>query len=841
MGGSDDAFCGCLPWGRRREASAGANCRPTSAVKASGTASSAAKARGSFKTAPEPAPPKWRSQVGASDASSTASLHEGASDLGNGAVFVSATAFGSDDLSAALAAGRGTRSTLAASDVRLASQPQVHGRANGSVSSIGNPASSGYPASKGSGVIGSPIQRERVDVAFADPGDPAPGSGAAAAQGGGEAAASRLQDLQERYSHRFGGGAAAALAAGDDRFRSSDQMQCDSFTYSVSAQGRRSSYGGGGPTRLGPLPPLPPSPTRAVVQGQGGNGHHGQAVGTVQGISVSQQLLRDRRVKFDKAALDPRWQKSPPLATCSTDISRTTSLTTTHIPGSLPSMTQGQVSPGIMRINPPAAAVAGAWDEPPPAAAAAAPPPASAPLPVVPSRLAQAPWPCTESPRQSSNPPSTWGAMGEVRQAEQEQQLSGGSGGGGETETEAVSSLSTAGQPLSRLGAAARSAATDPPSVVRHSNNASGGGVAVHRPPHGPVGYSAAAAALPGFSAGERELLKKLSSGGTGLRSGGERMTSAAILAMEALARESRDSSDSPQPARVAQKAVAASGAGGGSGIDRPRGGPSLMRGGGGADSGGGRLSLPLYDSYAPGAVLAKPPSFGAGLEHHTSPGCIAVGPRPLAQALQLQAASGESPLLPPPAQPPQHQPSMRLQAAPPREDAPRCIEPRSAAIQQPDPGRALMEGPAKAGGVGAGAGGVGGDDGEAEPTSKVRPAARPSQQRLQAARANEEMLMALLGSSKRALDLSSPQGGGGAAAELERFDRVHDAMSRLDDLFAATPQPPPQPPARARAAAAPAAPARTSLNARVGPLENAACDFRGSTTPASNPAVKPW
>lgn len=73
----------------------------------------------------------------------------------------------------------------------------------------------------------------------------------------------------------------------------------------------------------------------------------------------------------------------------------------------------------------------------------------------------------------------------------------------------------------------------------------------------------------------------------------------------------------------------------------------------------------------------------------------------------------------------------------------------------------------------------------------------------------------------------------GSAAAELERFDRVQDAMSRLDGILAAP-----------SLVAAPQKPSARSLNvARLNAVEDPAYDFTGARTAAPNSSlgIKPW
>ncbi|KXZ54528.1 hypothetical protein GPECTOR_4g593 [Gonium pectorale] len=66
------------------------------------------------------------------------------------------------------------------------------------------------------------------------------------------------------------------------------------------------------------------------------------------------------------------------------------------------------------------------------------------------------------------------------------------------------------------------------------------------------------------------------------------------------------------------------------------------------------------------------------------------------------------------------------------------------------------------------------------------------AEQRKAAASANEALLASLLSGGGRggALDFASTKVGGSTAEELERFDRVGDAVSRLDEIMAAGPRP---------------------------------------------------
>ncbi|KAG2436170.1 hypothetical protein HYH02_011674 [Chlamydomonas schloesseri] len=98
-----------------------------------------------------------------------------------------------------------------------------------------------------------------------------------------------------------------------------------------------------------------------------------------------------------------------------------------------------------------------------------------------------------------------------------------------------------------------------------------------------------------------------------------------------------------------------------------------------------------------------------------------------------------------------------------------------------------------------------------------------PAEQRKEAAAANEAMLSSLLGGGGGVNVSPVKAHGVSVGAELERFDRVTEAMGRLDDLLAARPP---------SSAIRP----RTALKS-----ENPAADFPGSAAPGMGAAVSAW
>ncbi|GIL65520.1 hypothetical protein Vafri_19289 [Volvox africanus] len=899
MGTDGDSCFGCLPWRRRRVSSArtintsvSKPLRPTTATNG--------KIHGILKKTPEPSPAKWRSQLGASESSSTASVNGAASESGPLPTHnISATAFGpADEVPTVVASPQArTRTALGPTQIRFASQLQIH------------PASVGSPTASNNSPTATSCQTLTVVTfktpppveadAFGDSDGPI-GNGAsvaaappllqppaAATAGGGWSssdASSRLQDLQERFRQRVSttaprnGAGTAALAPGIlEQLGSSDQMQCDSFTYCASVHGRRSSNGG----RLGTLPPLSPSPARTgnknVPVGQAHSHSHGGGGGGGGSTTGRQAQKRDQGLQDDR-------QKAA-LTIYAPELSRGSM--TAHIPGSLPSMTQPQGSPAVAKIYPPpsptaadkSGVAAATRDIAPPVSAALPPPTTPQPPRVSWSEMGVAPVAVAATAAAAAqqqqlaaltgNNPAVRSGKSLGLQVDLDQHLvaTGGSADGegsrNESDNDGPGPSSCDVQGFSFSSHWSRT----PSRFAGAGGGGGGGGVSVsssgappHRSPHGSVGYSAAnaatreaaaavAAATSGFSVpGKQVAAKPLANHVTA--------AGAISLPLPLPILVSADFGNDPhhQPS--------------GSGQTTSR---RLLqeRSGGGGGGGGGPTPLPMFDSYTPGDVPARPPSFlPQALELRTAPGCMTSSSAPPlppqlgeAAATATASAGGGGPMrvtdsdLPSPPSPslPQHRFSLRLlpeQVQPPQgpRDGPQQAE---MPIKKMAFGDALQGAPSKRsvqivqqyrddaiGAVGTNALYA---DIEA-PAKEARAGLRAAQQRMQAARANEEMLQALLGSSKRALPMAPPRTAdiqeGGAAAELERFDRVQDAMSRLEGILAA---PSPHPPAAAAAAVASA----RSLQARVGASSeaNAASDFAGATPATANPAygVKVW
>ncbi|GLI60001.1 hypothetical protein VaNZ11_002060 [Volvox africanus] len=918
--GTDDGSCfGCLPW-RRRQVSSTRTTNTSVTKPLRPTTANNGKIQGILKTAPEPSPAKWRSQLGASESSSTASVNGVASESGPLATHnISATALGPADevLTVAASPQARTRSALGPTQIRFASQLQIH------------PAPVGSPTASNSSLTATSCQTRTgvtsktpppgEEAAFGDPDGPI-GNGASVASapplpqppaattaGGGWSsadAASRLQDLQERFRQRASstaprnGDVTAAVAPRPpgimDHLGSSDQMQCDSFTYCTSVYGRRSSNGG----RLGTLPPLSPSPARTgkknVPMGQAHSRSHGGGGGgggytTGRQAQKRDQVLQDDRQNAAQTIYAPELSRGSMTA---------------HIPGSLPSMTQPQASPAATRIYPQPSATAATSavavttrDIAPPMA------PEALPLPITPQ-------PPRVSWSEMSVAPVAVAATAAAAAAAQQQQLAVPTGnnpvvrsgkslglqddvdqclavtGGSADEDERGNESDVEGPDPSSCdvqGFSFSSHWSRTPS--RFAGGAGGGdsvsvssnGAPLYRAPHGSAGFSAAnatttaaaaaaagAGATSGFSAPERQVAAKLPAD-HGTAAGAISLPLPLPLPILVSADFDNDPHHPPgDPRQTTSRRLL------------------QERNDGGGGGGGGATSLQMFDSFTPGGVPARPPSFlPQALELRTAPGCMTSSSAPplppkLGEAAAAATAiatatataggggrmrvtdsdllSSPSPSLSPSSPSlPQHRFSLRLlpeQVQPPQgsREGPQQTE---IGIKKMAFGDALQGAPSKRslqlvqqyGDEAIGAVGTTtlGADIEA-PGKETRPGLRAAQQRMQAARANEEMLQALLGSSKRALPIASPRTAdireGGAAAELERFDRVQDAMSRLDGILAASPPPAPAAPAAAAASA-------RSLNARVGAsrAEDAASDFPGATPATSNPdyGVKVW
>ncbi|GIL83108.1 hypothetical protein Vretimale_11401 [Volvox reticuliferus] len=757
--GTDDEDCfGCLPWRRHRVSSARTtNSSVTKPLRP--TTANNVKLRGILKTAPETPPTKWRSQVGASESSSTASVNGAASESGALATqTISATAIGpADEIPTVVVSPQArNRSALGPSQIRFASQVQIH------------PVISSFPIDSNNSHTATSCQTltgaTAAEAALCDP-DVLVGNGtsavaapsspqaAAAAAGGAwssSEASSRLQDLQEHFRQRVaraGNGAAtgaptAPEAGGPgilDHLRNSDQMQCDSFTYCASVHGRRSSNGG----RLGPLPPLSPSPAR--------NGNNKSTpMGHTQSLAHSGGGATTGRQPHKR---DQRLQQKAALSIYAPESSRGS--ITAHIPGSLPSMTQPQVSPVATRIYPPQqqAVAAVALDNAPPVAPALPSPTTPQPPRVSWSEMNVAPLAAAaaaaavQQQQQASligNNLALWSGKSLGRQVDFDQHIvatdggADGDGSGSESDGEAPGPNSCDVQGFSFSSHWSQA----PSRFAGGGISVSASGAPLQRSPHGPEGKSTAdaataaaaavvPAAVPGLALAGKQVLVKLPAGGS---TGNN------------LHHQPGDPRQTP-PNRLAQE-------------------------GNGGGGGGGPTSLQLFDSFTPGGVPTRPPSLvPPALELRTAPGCMTSSSSPQLPPQLGEAAAADgcvrgmnSDLLssPSPSSPspplPQHRFSLRLLPeqlqAPqgPREGSQQTEMPVKMAFSDAPrgaPSRRSLQLPQQEGGVTGGARGANIVGADIEAPAKAMTAA---QQRMLAARANEEMLQALLGSSKRML-----------------------------------------------------------------------------------------